>query len=124
MNIAERTNIALPQALPKLNSQPRRRKVSWFAIFCAFTDRGMPLVSPSAVSVWLVLFRYSRHYEVKMGIEQIAKMTGLGDRCVRTKLRELMDAKLLRRVSRGRKNCGTTRWRLAVPPAREQESGT
>ena len=61
MNIAERTNIAPPAALPKLNSQPRRRRVSWFAILCTFVTRGMPSVSPLAVPVWLVLFRHSRN---------------------------------------------------------------
>ena len=84
----------------------------------------MPSVSPLAVPVWLVLFRYSRNYEVQMGVEQIVAMTGLSDRCVRNKLGELVDAGLLRRVSRGRKNCGTTRLRLVVPPAHEQGSET
>ncbi len=96
---------------PSANSQVRTTG-RWWGRYCAFVGQGMRRITPAAACVWFVLFRNSDDGVVQIGIEQIADITNLDERYVREKLRELVDARLIRVESHGRRNVGVSRYRL------------
>ena len=101
-----------------MKSEPRDNR-RWWLTFSAFVDRAMRKVPLAAKCVWFVLYRNSRHGEVQIGIAQIAEAAGLSQSGVRGGLRRLIDAQLIKVVSRGGRNAGCTRYRFLRIPADE-----
>ena len=91
----------------------------WWGVLAAYVGHAMREVSPGATPVWLGLFRNSRNGVVTMSLEQLAETTGMCTKQVGRKLRELVDAQLLRVECRGRKQSGPTRYRMLSIPTDE-----
>ncbi len=105
---------------PSENSEARTTG-RWWGRYCSFVGHGMHRVSPPASCVWFALFRNTtRDGVVQIGIDRIMQITNLSDRYVREKLRELVDARLIRVESHGRRHVGVSRYRLLKIPRDEQ----
>lgn len=96
----------------------RKRKAGgspggWWVFLCSFVGHDLRDVSPSAGVVWLALFTESRGGIVRgMSRKRLATMTGIAERTVSRALDELLAADLLKRVSKGGRNCGPNVWRV------------
>ncbi|NNM26509.1 MAG: transcriptional regulator [Phycisphaerales bacterium] len=86
-----------------------------------FVDDKAHTISPSAVAVWLVLYRNARKNRVSMSIEQIAERIRPRGRTVQRAIKELVTAGLIEVKRRGQKQVGPSTYRM-IPP-RHQEVG-
>ena len=102
---------AKPPPPKPLNSE--RGSARWH-LLNTFVVRHMRRVSPTAVCVWMVLYRHAEPDGLvrMVSIERIAKMTGLTERTVYRALDELKVRKLMAQVARGNKQSGPSIYRL------------
>ena len=127
MNFIKRTNqVAEPQ--PK---KAKRNRSPWWTSFAAFIDGPMADLTPTAIKVWLYLFRRSSKWKAAETEQQIAVACGITDRAVRKGIRLLVDRQLLTIESIGNRNKGPSRYRILppstgtrVPPEHDCSSGT
>jgi DNA-binding transcriptional ArsR family regulator len=91
-------------------SRARRR----FRDFNDFVDCSLATLTPSAVAAWLVIFRDVKADTglARVGQADIARRAGVTDRTVRTALRELVDAGLLKVVRQGRLGAGPSVYKV------------
>src|SRR4051812_46044500 len=99
----------LPPAtpLPAAKPKPPRKAPGRFAEINGFVDCSMAHLTPSAVAVWLILWRDTKPGGLaRTGQADLARRAGVTERAVRKALAELIAAKLAKVVRRGRAVAG------------------
>lgn len=105
----------LPPITPPATPRPtgRSRARGRFAEVNGFIDYTLATLTPSAVAVWLVLWRDTKPDGLaRTGQVDIARRAGVTDRTVRQALRELTEAGLVKVVRKGRLGSGPSTYRV------------
>ena len=88
---------------PTAKPATRKRSGGRFAEINGFVDCTLAKLTPSAVAVWLILWRDTKPNGLaRTGQADLARRAGVTERAVRKALVELIAAKLLKVVRRGR----------------------
>lgn len=112
--------------LPPMDPTPapkpaaRKRSTGRFAEINGFIDRTLATLTPSAVAVWLILWRDTKpNGFARTGQTDLARRAGCDTRTVRRALAGLEAAGLLKVVRQGRIGSGPSTYRVrGVNPAR------
>ncbi|MFO0873780.1 MAG: hypothetical protein U0575_07385 [Phycisphaerales bacterium] len=96
-------------------SRPSGQASAWWRMFSGVVDSIATLrLRPIDFVVWAVVFRHSANGEARIGIDQIARETGLCEKAVRMAMGRLRGAGLVAVKVRGRKNQGTSTYSLRL----------
>lgn len=114
------------ESRPKVSPKPSRAASGRFAEINGFVDCTLATLTPSAVAVWLILWRDTKPNGLsRTGQADLARRAGVTERAVRNALAELGAAKLLKVVRRGRAGAGPSTYRVrGVNPDRTESTGT
>ncbi|HEY1191517.1 MAG TPA: helix-turn-helix domain-containing protein [Gemmata sp.] len=106
--------------------KPARATQNRFGEINGFVDYTMERLTPTALKVWLVLWRDTKPNGLaRTGQSDLARRSGVTDRAVRNALHELCNDGLLKVVRRGRAGAGPTTYRVrGVNPERTGVTGT
>ena len=104
----------LPPVEPASATKPvTRRARDRFAEINGFVDYTLAHLTPSAVAVWLILWRDTKPNELaRTGQADLARRAGVSERAVRKALVELVQRKLVKVVHRGRAGVGPSVYRV------------
>lgn len=118
----------LPPIAPTPTTKPKtpRHTQGRFAEINGFVDCTLAHLTPSAVAVWLILWRDTKPNGLaRTGQADLARRAGVTERAVRKALVQLIAAKLLKVVRRGRAGAGPSAYRVrGVNPDRTEVTGT
>jgi Fe2+ or Zn2+ uptake regulation protein len=102
------------------DGEPRRRSKLRFQLLNLFVDCGISeaKLTPSAVAVWLVLYRHAREDRtVSVTVEEIERASSLGRKTVFRALKELKTKAMLKTITKGGINRGANLYRIFPVPA-------
>ncbi|VTR92752.1 Similar to transcriptional regulator OS=Rhodopirellula baltica (strain SH1) GN=RB12209 PE=4 SV=1 [Gemmata massiliana] len=118
----------LPPVAPAPGTKPKRTRATHgrFVEINGFIDYTLAGLTPSAVAVWLILWRDTKPNGLaRTGQADLARRAGVTERAVRKALAELDMAKLVKVVRRGRAGTGPSTYRVrGVNPDRTEVTGT
>lgn len=111
----------LPRSSGKGRVNPVVRKVTGYRRFFDALPTLDPMPSPGAVAIWCWLWTCERKGRARCSVRKLAERFGAGRDTIRRRLAELVSARLIRRVRRGRfgKCASVYRVRPTPEPARE-----
>lgn len=102
-----------PAELPAARNHTRRRTQDRFAEINGFVDFTLAHLTPSAVAVWLILWRDTKPNGLaRTGQTDLARRAGVSERAVRKALVCLVGLKLVKVVHQGRAGVGPSTYRV------------
>ncbi len=107
---------------PRTNPTTRKRSGDRFAEINGFIDFTLASLTPSAIAVWLILWRDTKPNGLaRTGQADLARRAGVTPRAVRKALTMLTAAGLVRVVRKGRIGAGPSSYRVrGVNPTRTE----
>ncbi len=101
------------EPIPTTNPKPARSAQGRFTEINGFIDYTLAHLTPSAVAVWLILWRDTKPNGLaRTGQADLARRAGVTDRTVREALTELVKARLVKVVHKGRVGIGPSTYRV------------
>lgn len=91
---------------------PKRKTADRFAVLNAFVDTTMHGLTKAEIATWLCLYRDTKRGTVRTSQADIARRSGLSVRSVKSAVKSLTAAGLLRVVFRGSLNQGPSRYQV------------